>query len=76
VAAFFTLWPSPTLVFPARTFDDGEVAGLEGGDLHRVLELGPTDLQCARNEGQDVSGASPDSRLPLGRGTLTSWDRE
>ena len=29
-----------------RTFDDAEVAGLEGGDLHRVLELGPTDLRC------------------------------
>ena len=26
------------------TFDNAEVAGLEGGDLHRVLELGPTDL--------------------------------
>lgn len=30
------------------TFDDAEVARLEGGDLHRVLELGPTDLHCAR----------------------------
>lgn len=32
-------------------FDDAEVAWLEGGDLHRVLQLGPTDLV-----GQGVAG--------------------
>jgi hypothetical protein len=40
------LHPGPRRVgyLRAHTFDDVEVAWLEGGDLHRVLELGPTDL--------------------------------
>lgn len=47
-ARIFAVRSSNSRVFLVLTFDDAEVAGLEGGDLHRVLELGPTDLHCAR----------------------------
>uniref|UniRef100_A0A0A9E5W5 Uncharacterized protein n=1 Tax=Arundo donax TaxID=35708 RepID=A0A0A9E5W5_ARUDO len=42
-------------------FDDGEVAGLQGGDLHRVLELGPTDLVGQRVAGE-VAGIHVDGQ--------------
>jgi hypothetical protein len=64
-----------------RTFDDAEVAWLEGGDLHRVLELGPTDLHCERRNVRAVSGADREAGFePLRDGPggffITSWDRE
>jgi hypothetical protein len=76
-------WPSENRVSAALTFDDAEVAGLEGGDLHRVLELGPTDLHCARRN--ECDGQLRESRggfEPLGmglgpgalpRGTENNW---
>ena len=45
-ARILHLGPRGVGYFRDRTFDDAEVAGLEGGDLHRVLQLGPTDLHC------------------------------
>lgn len=42
-------------------FDDAEVAGLEGGDFHRVLELGPTDL-VGEGEAGDVAGVHVDGQ--------------
>lgn len=42
-------------------FDDGEVAGLEGGDLHRVLELAPTDL-VGQGEAGEVAGVHVDGQ--------------
>lgn len=42
-------------------FDDAEVAGLQGGDLHRVLELGPTDL-VGEGEAGDVAGVHVDGQ--------------
>lgn len=42
-------------------FDDAEVAGLQGGDFHRVLELGPADL-VGEGEAGDVAGVHVDGQ--------------
>lgn len=42
-------------------FDDAEMAGLQGGDFHRVLELGPADL-VGEGEAGDVAGVHVDGQ--------------
>lgn len=42
--------------FRLRTLDDADVARLQGGDLHRVLELGPTNLHLVAERGRESTG--------------------